>query len=51
MSLAFLPDLKTESKEVSGLPNFYNHKPDTAAKAIGLYAARLSDTLAEPVGT
>ncbi|EMR2428011.1 alpha-amylase, partial [Klebsiella pneumoniae] len=23
MSLAFLPDLKTESKEVSGLPNFY----------------------------
>lgn len=34
MSLAFLPDLKTESKEVSGLPNFYSHKPDTAAKAI-----------------
>ncbi|HBQ0741574.1 TPA: alpha-amylase, partial [Klebsiella pneumoniae] len=40
MSLAFLPDLKTESKEVSGLPNFYNHKPDTAAKAIPGYTPR-----------
>ncbi|WP_244600946.1 alpha-amylase family glycosyl hydrolase, partial [Escherichia coli] len=32
--------LKTESKEVSGLPNFYNHKPDTAAKAIPGYTPR-----------
>lgn len=40
MSLAFLPDLKTESKEVSGLPNFYSHKPDTAAKAIPGYTPR-----------
>jgi alpha-amylase len=32
MSLAFLPDLKTESTAPSGLPNFYRHKPDTAAK-------------------
>ncbi len=40
MSLALLPDLKTESKEVSGLPNFYSHKPDTAAKAIPGYTPR-----------
>ncbi len=40
MSLAFLPDLKTESKEISGLPNFYSHKPDTAAKAIPGYTPR-----------
>ena len=40
MSLAFLPDLKTESKEASGLPNFYSHKPDTAAKAIPGYTPR-----------
>jgi alpha-amylase len=32
MSLAFLPDLKTESTVPSGLPNFYRNKPDTAAK-------------------
>jgi len=34
MSLAFLPDIKTESKDISGLPLFYRHKPDTAAKDI-----------------
>ncbi len=34
MSLAFLPDIKTESAEASGLPVFYRHKPDTAAKDI-----------------
>ncbi|WP_052282975.1 alpha-amylase [Kluyvera genomosp. 1] len=34
MSLAFLPDLKTESATASGLPHFYSHKPDTHAKAI-----------------
>ncbi|MDI7383218.1 alpha-amylase [Cronobacter dublinensis] len=34
MSLAFLPDLKTESTQPSGLPHFYQHKPDTAAQAI-----------------
>lgn len=32
MSLAFLPDIKTESKEPGGLPIFYRHKPDTAAR-------------------
>lgn len=34
MSLAFLPDLKTESTIPSGLPVFYQHKADTRAKAI-----------------
>ncbi|EOW6743712.1 alpha-amylase [Cronobacter dublinensis] len=34
MSLAFLPDLKTESAQPSGLPHFYQHKSDTAAQAI-----------------
>ncbi|EOC1341151.1 alpha-amylase [Cronobacter dublinensis] len=34
MSLAFLPDLKTESTQPSGLPHFYQHKPDTAAQSI-----------------
>ena len=34
MSLAFLPDLKTESTTPSGLPNFYQHKPDTHAKPL-----------------
>ncbi|MBK0002486.1 alpha-amylase [Erwinia sp. S38] len=34
MSLAFLPDLKTESTAPSGLPLFYRHKPDTAAREI-----------------
>lgn len=40
MSLAFLPDLKTESTTPSGLPNFYQHKPDTRAKAIPGYTPR-----------
>lgn len=40
MSLAFLPDLKTESKEVSGLPVFYQHKPDTAAMAMTGFTPR-----------
>ncbi|MGU3414978.1 alpha-amylase [Enterobacteriaceae bacterium C34A] len=40
MSLAFLPDLKTESTEASGLPVFYQHKPDTAAKAIAGFTPR-----------
>ncbi len=40
MSLAFLPDLKTESKEASGLPLFYRHKPDTAAREIAGYTPR-----------
>lgn len=34
MSLASLPDIKTESNQASGLPHFYRHKPDTAAKTI-----------------
>lgn len=40
MSLAFLPDLKTESNTPSGLPVFYNNKPDTHAKAIAGYTPR-----------
>ncbi|HAT2609111.1 TPA: alpha-amylase [Kluyvera intermedia] len=40
MSLAFLPDLKTESTTPSGLPNFYRHKPDTAAREIPGYTPR-----------
>lgn len=40
MSLAFLPDLKTESTEAAGLPVFYQHKPDTAAKEIAGYTPR-----------
>ncbi|CAI2492192.1 alpha-amylase [Serratia plymuthica] len=34
MSLAFLPDIKTEAPGASGLPLFYRHKPDTAAQDI-----------------
>ena len=34
MSLAFLPDIKTEAPGASGLPLFYRHKPDTAAREI-----------------
>ncbi|MDN0086913.1 alpha-amylase [Yersinia nurmii] len=34
MSLAFLPDIKTESTQPSGLPLFYRHKSDTAAREI-----------------
>ena len=40
MSLAFLPDLKTESSEASGLPVFYQHKPDSAARVIPGYTPR-----------
>lgn len=40
MSLAFLPDLKTESKIPSGLPNFYQHKPDTNAKVMTNFTPR-----------
>ncbi|XHA16851.1 alpha-amylase [Citrobacter farmeri] len=40
MSLAFLPDLKTESTIPSGLPVFYQHKTDTRAKAIEGYTPR-----------
>jgi alpha-amylase len=40
MSLAFLPDIKTESTTPSGLPVFYAHKPDTHAKAIAGYTPR-----------
>ncbi|WET40801.1 alpha-amylase [Citrobacter enshiensis] len=40
MSLAFLPDLKTESTTPSGLPVFYQHKPDTHAKALAGYTPR-----------
>ncbi len=40
MSLAFLPDLKTESTTPSGLPNFYRNKPDTHAKAINGFTPR-----------
>ncbi|CAI1160965.1 Alpha-amylase precursor [Serratia quinivorans] len=34
MSLAFLPDIKTEASGASGLPLFYRHKPDSAAHEI-----------------
>ena len=40
MSLAFLPDVKTESKQASGLPNFYRYKKDTNAKEIAGYTPR-----------
>ncbi len=40
MSLAFLPDLKTESTTPSGLPLFYQHKADTAAREIAGYTPR-----------
>jgi alpha-amylase len=40
MSLAFLPDLKTESTQAAGLPIFYRHKPDTRAKEIAGYTVR-----------
>lgn len=40
MSLAFLPDIKTESRAPSGLPVFYQHKPDTGAVAVAGYAPR-----------
>ncbi|MGG9016296.1 alpha-amylase, partial [Escherichia coli] len=37
MSLAFLPDITTESPTASGLPVFYKTKMDTHAKAIDGY--------------
>ncbi|EHE9875642.1 alpha-amylase [Escherichia coli] len=40
MSLAFLPDIKTESTAASGLPVFYKNKPDTHAIAIDGYTPR-----------
>lgn len=40
MSLAFLPDVKTEATQASGLPNFYRYKKDTNAKEIAGYAPR-----------
>lgn len=40
MSLAFLPDLKTEATAPAKLPVFYSHKPNTAAKAIPGYTVR-----------
>lgn len=40
MSLAFLPDLKTESREPSGLPVFYQQKADTDARAVAGYTPR-----------
>lgn len=40
MSLAFLPDIKTESTTASGLPVFYKNKPDTHAKAIDGFTPR-----------
>lgn len=40
LSLAFLPDLKTESTIPSGLPVFYQHKPDTHAREIPGYTPR-----------
>ena len=40
MSLAFLPDLKTESTTASGLPVFYRHKPDTHAREMPGFTPR-----------
>ncbi|MCD1125727.1 alpha-amylase [Jinshanibacter sp. LJY008] len=40
MSLAFLPDLKTENTQPAGLPVFYRHKPDTHAKEMAGYTVR-----------
>ncbi|ARU93639.1 alpha-amylase [Tatumella citrea] len=40
MSLAFLPDLKTESPEPVALPYFLQHKPDTGAKTLPGYTVR-----------
>lgn len=34
MSLAYLPDVKTESTKATGMPNFYRNKPDTKAKDV-----------------
>ena len=40
MSLAFLPDIKTESTTASGLPVFYKNKTDTHAKVIDGFTPR-----------
>ena len=40
MSLAFLPDIKTESTAASGLPAFYQRKPDSGARVIPGYTPR-----------
>ncbi|WP_312690097.1 alpha-amylase [Kosakonia sp.] len=40
LSLAFLPDLKTESTTASGLPLFYRHKADTRAQEMRGYTPR-----------
>ncbi|EIZ8253047.1 alpha-amylase [Escherichia coli] len=40
MSLAFLPDIKTESTTASGLPVFYKNKTDTHAKVIEGFTPR-----------
>ncbi|WP_042845894.1 alpha-amylase, partial [Salmonella enterica] len=40
LSLAFLPDIKTESTTPSGLPVFYANKSDTKAKFIEGYTPR-----------
>ncbi|WP_312926593.1 alpha-amylase [Pseudescherichia sp.] len=52
MSLAFLPDIKTESTTPSGLPVFYQHKPDTRAKEIPDFTPRdyLTHWLSQWVG-
>ena len=39
-SLAYLPDIKTESKAEAGLPVFYKNKPDTNAVEIPGYTTR-----------
>jgi alpha-amylase len=40
MSLAYLPDFKTESNAEAGLPVFYKNKPDTNAVEIPGYTVR-----------
>lgn len=40
MSLASLPDIKTESNQASGLPHFYRHKNDTRAVELNGAAPR-----------
>ncbi|CAI6197734.1 Alpha-amylase [Escherichia coli] len=40
MSLAFLPDIKTESTTSSGLPVFYKNKTNTHAKVIDGFSPR-----------
>lgn len=40
MSLAFLPDVKTESTQASGLPEFYRYKKDSHAREIAGFTPR-----------